>query len=517
MSLRITVIALAATLALTTACTNKKVNNPLAKVDSKQPDKVLFDRGMDAMKHNRFDIARLDMQTLINTYPDSEFIARAKLSLADSWYAEGGTAALAQAEQEYEDFETFFPNMPEAAEAQVKIANIHYQQMEKPDRDFTHAVRAEQEYRKVIMQYPDNQKMVEEARKKLLQVQEVIAEREYGVGRFYFLRESYPAAIARLQSLVDRYPLYSKADDALFTLGQSYEAEIALIKHADVVERQQMERLHKINEQQLQKDELARERMITDFTGKAAEAYAKIITRYPAMECADDARARLTALHQPVPRPTKSALALNKAEEAGRGEQTMLSHMMSGFERHPNVSSATRIGDPTLNDPTPVSASVLVQQAGRVAAGGSKGNDSLSVTTVKGPPGPNEAAPRSDDAAPDPAAAPADPNAAPAQPDPNELKPSPDAVIGPAATPADPNAAAAAPDPNELKPDVPADKPAPAPTQVNELQPGNGTAPAAAQDAPSNAAGEQLADDKDLASSKHKKKKGLLHKVIPGN
>src|SRR2546430_12404509 len=136
-----------------------------------------FDRGMDAMKHNRFDIARLDMQTLINTYPDSEFIARAKLSLADSWYAEGGTAALAQAEQEYEDFETFFPNMPEAAEAQVKIANIHYQQMEKPDRDFTHPVRAEQEYRKVIMQYPDNQKMVGEARKRLLQVQEVIAER----------------------------------------------------------------------------------------------------------------------------------------------------------------------------------------------------------------------------------------------------------------------------------------------------------------------------------------------------
>ena len=107
-------------LALTTACTNKKVNNPLAKVDSKQPDKVLFDRGMDAMKHNRFDMARLDMQTLINTYPDSEYIARAKLALADSWYAEGGTAALAQAEQEYNDFKTFFPNMPEAAEAQLK-------------------------------------------------------------------------------------------------------------------------------------------------------------------------------------------------------------------------------------------------------------------------------------------------------------------------------------------------------------------------------------------------------------
>src|SRR5881392_3261614 len=227
MYLRISVMALAAMLALTTACTNKKVNNPLAKVDSKQPDKVLFDRGMDAMKHNRFDIARLDMQTLINTYPDSEFIARAKLALADSWYAEGGTAALAQAETEYKDFETFFPNMPEAAEAQLKIANIHFQQMEKADRDFTHAVRAEQEYRAVIMQYPDNQKMVAEARKKLLEVQEVIAEREYRIGRFYYLRPAYPAAIARLQSLADRYPLYSGADETLFLLGQSYEGEIA--------------------------------------------------------------------------------------------------------------------------------------------------------------------------------------------------------------------------------------------------------------------------------------------------
>jgi len=31
---------------------------------------------MDAMKHNRFDVARMTLQTLINTYPDSEFIAR---------------------------------------------------------------------------------------------------------------------------------------------------------------------------------------------------------------------------------------------------------------------------------------------------------------------------------------------------------------------------------------------------------------------------------------------------------
>src|SRR5215475_10821083 len=261
MSLRTYPIALFLMLALTVGCTNKRVTNPLAKVDSKQPDKTLFDRGMDAMKHNHFDVARMEMQTLINAYPDSEYIARAKLALADSWYAEGGSTAWAQAEQEYKDFITFFPNMPEAAEAQVKIANIHYQQMEKPDRDFTHAVRAESEYRQVLLQYPDNQKMVAEAKTRLLQVQEVIAEREFRVGHFYFLRETYPAAIARLDSLMDRYPLYSKADETLYLIGQSYEGEITNLRRMDATERQQMERFHKINEAQLKKDELSREQL----------------------------------------------------------------------------------------------------------------------------------------------------------------------------------------------------------------------------------------------------------------
>jgi len=80
--------ALGLLLVLTVACTNKKSVNPLANVGSKQPDKVLFDKAMDAMRHNRFDVARLTLQTLINTYPDSEFIARAKLAVGDSWYAE---------------------------------------------------------------------------------------------------------------------------------------------------------------------------------------------------------------------------------------------------------------------------------------------------------------------------------------------------------------------------------------------------------------------------------------------
>jgi outer membrane protein assembly factor BamD len=457
-------------LAFALGCTNKKVNNPLANVGSKQPDKVLFDRSMDAMKHNKFDVARMTLQTLINTYPDSEYIARAKLAVADSWYAEGGSTAMQQAEIEYKDFITFFPNMPEAAEAQLKVANIHYQGMEKPDRDYTHAMRAEEEYRATIQNYPDNGKIVLQAKQRLREVQEVLAQREFNIGRFYYLRQSYPAAIARLRTLVDRYPLYSGADQALFLLGQSYEGEIELVRRNPGA------------------NEVVKAKMIAEFTKNAAEAYSKIITRYPAMDRALDAKARLEALHQTVPRPTRAALELNKKEMASRQEAGFMSSMLGNFEKHPDVAKASRVGEPPMVDKEPVTATDVVRQAAKAAGGG---DNKLKVETVNGAVPPSQEVPRSDSPTPEtgtapppeqPAASGADQPSAAA----DELKP---------------NVA----DPNELKPNVPADPNAlPPPAQTNEIQPGSSSSSAT-----SSTSGSSKDDLVDISSSKKKKKKGL--------
>jgi outer membrane protein assembly factor BamD len=444
-------------LALCVGCTNKKSANPLANVGSKQPDKVLFDRAMDAMKHNRFDVARMTLQTLINTYPDSEFIARAKLAVADSWYAEGGSTAMQQAEIEYKDFITFFPNMPEAVEAQLKIANIHYEEMEKPDRDYTHAMRAEEEYRALIQEYPDS-KLVPRAKQRLREVQEVLAEREFGIGRFYYLRMAYPASIARLKTLVERYPLYSGADQALYLLGQSYEGEINTIRKNPRM------------------NEVAKANLIDGLTKEAADAYGRIIKRYPAMDRALDAKARLEALHQPVPRPTRAALELNKKEVASRHEEGMMSNMLGNFEKHPDVAKAAHVGEPTMVDAEPMTATKVVQQMA-VAAGGSGGGNNVSVETTGGTAAPNHEAPRSDT----PAAA-SDRPAATA-----ELKPS-------------------VADPNELKPNVEPDDPNALPPlqQSNQLDGGGGVTSAVSSSAA--AKSEEMAD---ISSSKKKKKKGL--------
>ena len=137
---------------------DKKVKkiNPIEAQDAKLPDKALYDKAMDAVKRGRYDVARLDLQTLLNTYPDSQYMMRAKLGVADSWFKEGGTAALTQAEQEYKDFITFFPNAPEAAEAQMRVGDIYFRQMDKPDRDYSNTTHAEEEYRLMLQQFPDS-------------------------------------------------------------------------------------------------------------------------------------------------------------------------------------------------------------------------------------------------------------------------------------------------------------------------------------------------------------------------
>src|SRR5271154_7279768 len=179
-------------------------DKPITK-DTKQPDKVLYDRAIGDIEHSRYEVARITLNTLINTYDQSEFMAKAKLAIADSWFREGGTQGFAQAEAEYKDFILFYPTMPEAGESQEKICLIHYKQMDKSDRDANQALRAEDECRQLIVQFP-NSKFVDETQQLLRNIQEALADGEYKVGFYYYKRGSNFAAANRYAHLVDQYP-----------------------------------------------------------------------------------------------------------------------------------------------------------------------------------------------------------------------------------------------------------------------------------------------------------------------
>ncbi len=317
-------------------------DDALASVASNQPDKELFDRAMLALKKGKFDIARLDLQTLLNTYPDSEYAMRAKLAIGDTWYKEGGSAAMQQAEQEYKDFITFFPDKPEAAEAQMKVADIYYKQMQKPDRDPTNAVRAQEEYRAMILQYPDSS-LIPQARQRLREVQEVLGDHEFTIGAFYQAQQNYVAAGARLQSIVDSYPLYSRVDLALVDIGDGYAAQAKSI-------------------QALRLDAAAKERLHALYLHRAQQAYDRVVLEYPMMSHADDARDRLEALGLPVPQPTEQAVADSAAIEQSRAPINLKYKAFLLITSRPSTVQAARVGNPSLANTTEVLAPSIVKE-----------------------------------------------------------------------------------------------------------------------------------------------------------
>ncbi len=459
--------------------------NPLANVKSDQPDKELFDKAMVAMKKGRYDVARLDLQTLMNTYPESEYRMRAKLAVGDSWYKEGGSAALTQAEAEYEDFITFFPDAPEAAEAKMKVADIYYQQMEKPDRDYTNALQAEREYREMVNMFPDSP-LIPRAKQKLRDVQEVLAERETQVGFYYQSREDYNAAIARLQTVADTYPLYSKSDQVWIAIGDCYLGEAHNIQIAPNLPGAVRERLHAV------------------YQNRAAQAYDKVITRYPMAPHVEDARDRLVAMNRPIPEPTEAAIAESDAEERSRQPLHFSDRTLGLIRRGPTVVEAVHVGDPTLTDPTRIIAPQITKenvtlfqeamQAGKPAGPAAP----VVATGANEPPrtGQPSQAPLATDA----------PGAGTGIGAEIVSAPSGSAQAAPANAPAtDPNAVVKPVGPaNTVLPAT--EKPAEAPIQVNDIKTPPPPQPIA------NASTKAKAPKPDLtssSSSKKKKKKGL--------
>jgi outer membrane protein assembly factor BamD len=446
---------------------------------------------MAALKKGRFDVCRLDLQTLLNTYPNSEFQMRAKLAVGDAWFKEGGTAALTQAETEYKDFITFFPNAPEAAEAQMKVADIYFMQMEKPDRDFNNATRAEQEYRAMIDQFPDST-LVPRAKQKLREVQEVLGEREFLIGQYYASRENWAGTIARLQTVADTYPLYSKSDMLWLTIGDAYAGEARSVQAAKSLPGAVRERLQAV------------------YLDKAAAAYAKVITRYPMAPHVEDARDRLVAMNRPVPEPTEAAVAENDAEEKSRQPMRFTDKTLGMIKHGPTVVEAAHVGDPTMQPVKRMIAPDVTKENQQIFTAAFKasqpGAPAGAIGDVK-PTGANEP-PRSDQ---------------PSAPLQFENVPTTGESTGSsvgATIVSAPNSGAAKPedDPNALVKPVrttetalPAAEPAAeAPLQVNDIKPGSVPQQNTAADANGkNKAKKPKLDQSDESSSKKKKKKGL--------
>lgn len=238
------------------------------------PDQTLFNTGSEYLNKSQFIKARLAFQTLINTYPDSDLNADAYFGIADSFYDEGGTENLLQAEDQYKNFIVFFPAHPKSADAQMKIISANWKLMHAPGRDQQYTYKVEANLKKFLQEYPDSD-YIPIARQYLKDVQERLALSDYGVGKFYEERQNYAGAQSRYEEITEKYPNYSAIDETYFRLAEALEKSM---KPED-----------------------------------AAKYYGKIVAGYPFSKYSDEAKAKLAQLNKSIPEVDDVLAAQNKA------------------------------------------------------------------------------------------------------------------------------------------------------------------------------------------------------------
>jgi len=212
--------------------------------------------------------------------------------------------------------------------------------MEKPDRDPLHAIRAEDECRQVLVQFP-NSKYAAQAEQRLRDIQEVLAAGEYKVGKFYQNKGNNFAAANRLQTLADNFPIYSQADEAVWSAAESWS------RLGDRFEKQQIAQL------------------------------TRLVRDYPLSVHVDAAKERLQALNAPIPQADPVAAARMQYELENSAKRGFLGNVWGGFSMHPDLSLAAKSGKPQMQGMRPSVPANVPQTAAGVL--GTSGDITVSV------------------------------------------------------------------------------------------------------------------------------------------
>src|SRR6266853_1863307 len=219
--------------------------------------------------------------------------------------------------------------------------------MAKPDRDRTEAKSAEEEFQTFLAKYPKDP-LAPKAQQHLRDVQEVLAEGDFRIGYYYYVKGDRRASAGRLLSVTKRYPLYSRSDEALWMLGDIFEKS--------------------------EKKEIA------------SIYYSRIVKEYPLSSRVGDAKGKLVAFHVPVPQPDPKALAWRQAEvSAARPKPGMLSKPMSLVKNGPEkeLRNSSHFGNPQMEPETDTtSAADILTGGGKTQLGAGGGSGATGNTAV---------------------------------------------------------------------------------------------------------------------------------------
>lgn len=183
----------------------------------------IFKKGDALYQQKKYVKARSYFSNVYENFPNDPLGRRSLLKIADTFYMQGDSVSLVDAQYKYRDFINRYPGSDFADYALFQIANVSFKQLEKPDRDQTRTREAVTKYREMIQAYPKSSYRAD-ADAKLLKALDRLAQHEHVVARYYIKRGDRSAAVLRLNALVQDYPNYRHRDEVFYDLGSSLDA-----------------------------------------------------------------------------------------------------------------------------------------------------------------------------------------------------------------------------------------------------------------------------------------------------
>jgi outer membrane protein assembly factor BamD len=176
-----------------------------------QSEQHYYDSAAKAMEKEAYDIAIQDYQKLLEEYPFSDYSEEAQLRIGQAQYL---NKQYAEAIASFQDFQRMHPTNSNLVLTEYYTALAYMDQMGAQDRDQRAAENAEAHLKSVLARYPDSP-YAEEAKKKLKECREGLANHEYAIAKFYLIWTNPVGAEARLRRLLENYPDTDVAGDAL--------------------------------------------------------------------------------------------------------------------------------------------------------------------------------------------------------------------------------------------------------------------------------------------------------------
>ncbi|MGC4121700.1 MAG: outer membrane protein assembly factor BamD [Myxococcales bacterium] len=185
-----------------------------------------YEAGMEALKDGRHLDALKFFDHVRYKFPYSAQAALADLAIADTNF---DREKYLEAIDGYRNFLKLHPNNTKADYAQFRIALSYFKDIPSDffifppstEKDQTSVKDARGAFEEFLKLYP-NSESAEEAKKLLAEVLGRLAEHEMSVANFYYEHDRYPAAINRLNKLIEDYPKSDLAPKALVKLAKAY-------------------------------------------------------------------------------------------------------------------------------------------------------------------------------------------------------------------------------------------------------------------------------------------------------